>query len=134
MKLEDLLTQLGLNISASLVYDVIKNYFHETKDPTVEGLKATLASRLDITEAKIISNNIIEFLAQNGDITISGTQIYASNSVTLGSDQGTKFTLENNSKSSTNRSSIEVGDNSKIQGQGGAKIVQDADGNIKFYT
>lgn len=134
MTLEQLLIQLGLNISSSFVYDVVKSYFKKETNHTVEGLKAELSSRLNIEGADIKSNNIINFLAENGDITISGTQIYASKSITMASSQGTKFTFGNNSKSTTDKSSIEAGHGAQIQGQGGARIVQDEDGSIKFYT
>jgi len=134
MTLEQLLIQLGLNLSSSFVYDVIKEYFKKEKNPTVEGLKTELSSSLDIEGAEIKSNNIINFLAENGDITISGTQVYASKSITMTSSQGTKFTFGNNSKSTTDKSSIEAGHGAQIQGQGGARIVQDEDGSIKFYT
>lgn len=134
MTLEQLLAQLGLNMSSSFVYDVVKDYFQRKKKPTVKGLKAELSSRLDIKGADIKSDNIINFLAENGDITISGTQIYASKSISMASSEGTKFTFGNNSRSSTDKSSIEAGHGAQIQGQGGARIEQDEDGNIKFYT
>ena len=134
MTLEQLLIQLVLNISSSFVYDVVKGYFQKEKKPTAEGLKAELSSCLDIEDADIKSNNIINFLAENGDITISSTQIYASKSITMASAQGTKFTFGNNSKSSTDKSSIKTGHGAQIQGRGGARIIQDEDGSIKFYT
>ncbi|OGC51630.1 hypothetical protein A2982_01990 [candidate division WWE3 bacterium RIFCSPLOWO2_01_FULL_39_13] len=134
MTLEQLLLQLALNISSTFIYDVVKGYFAKEKNPTIEGLKAELSLRLNIEGADIKSNNIIQFLAQNGDINVSGTQIYASKSVTMASSQGTQFTFGNNSKSSTGKSSIQARHGAQIHGQGDARMEQDEEGNIKFYT
>lgn len=134
MTLEQLLLQLGINLSSSFVYDVVKSYFTKETNPTLEGLKSELSSRLNIANTSIKSDNIIQFLANNGDITISGSRIYASNSVIMASSRNTKFTFGNNSTSKTNKSSIEAGHGAQIQGQGGARIEQDEDGNIKFYA
>ena len=134
MTLEQLLLQLGLNVSSAFVYDVAKNYFQKEKSPTLNGLKAELSSHLNIEDADIKSGNIVDFLAENGDITISGTQIYASKSITMASTQGTQFTFGNNSESTTSKSSIKAGRGAQIRGRGGARVEQNEDGNINFYA
>ncbi|MFC1613138.1 hypothetical protein ACFL23_02285 [Patescibacteria group bacterium] len=134
MTLAQLLISLGLNISSSFVYDKVKSYFGKEKSPTIEGLKKELSSHLKIENANIKSDKIIQFLAKNGDISIDGTQIYASKSITMASNKGTQFSFGNNSSSKTDKSAIEAGRDAKIVGQGGAKIEQDENGNIKFYT
>ncbi|MDD5529503.1 MAG: hypothetical protein PHX21_05675 [bacterium] len=135
MTLEQLLLELGINLSSSVIYDVVKGFFTKEKTAyTKEELTTEISSRLNIENASIKANNIIDFLAQNGDINISGSQIYASESITINSSQGTKFTLKNNSTSKTNKSSIETGHVGQIIGQDGAKIEQDRDGNIKLST
>ena len=101
---------------------------------TVGGLRAELSSRLNIENANIKASNLIEFLANNGDIRIIGTQIYASNSITMASSPSAKFEFGDISASRTDKTSIETGRGAQIVGQGGAKIVQDEDGSIKFYT
>ena len=113
---------------------MVKSYFAKEKSPTIEGLKRELSSHLNIENTDIKSSNIIQFLAENGDISISGTQIYASKSITMTSNKGTKFSFGNNSSSKTDKSAIKAGRGAKIVGRGGAKIEQDEDGSIKFYT
>lgn len=134
MTLEQLLIQLGLNISSSFVYDAVKGYFQREQNPTIIGLKDELSSRLSVKGVDIKSENIIQFLAQNGDISILGTQIYALKSITMASSKGAQFAFGDNSKSSTDKSSIAAGYGAQIQGRGGARIVQDEDGSIKFQV
>ena len=84
--------------------------------------------------ADIKAETIITFLAQRGDIVITGSRIYAAEKIEMGSALGTKFVFGYNSSSSTSKSSIQAGHGAFIQCQGGAKIVQNFDGCISFYT
>ncbi|MCT4559825.1 MAG: hemagglutinin repeat-containing protein [Crocinitomicaceae bacterium] len=130
--MNELLLSLGVNIASSAVYDLLKSAIGTTT--TREQLIERIASQLDIKNAKIAADKIIEFAAQNGDITIEGTSIYAADSITMRSASGTKFTLGNNSSSKTSTSEINVGFGAKIEGTGGAKIVQNPDGSISFFA
>jgi hypothetical protein len=132
MTIEELLISLGINVSSNFVYDFIGKYFVNCKNPAIIGLQNELASRLNIENANIKAEKIIQFLAQKGDITIIGSNIYASESITMHSVAGSKFVLGQNSSSKTDRSSIDVGNGAKIMGRNGAKIEQDKEGNIKF--
>ncbi len=134
MSIEQILIALGLNISSNVIYDIVKNYFKKSSSPSLEGLKNDVISQLQIKNADIKAEKIIEFLAQNGDIIISGTSIYASDKIELSSSKHTSFIFGKNSKSETKKTKIETKGNSQIIGKGRAKIVQDKDGNIKFQT
>lgn len=134
MTLEQLLLELGLGITSNFIYGVIKNYIANKSNPTIEGLKETLISYIKIDSANVKADKIIQFLAENGDIIISDTHIYASKSIIMESNQNTKFDFGNNSSSKTNKSSIEAGNNCHIIGTGGARIEQDKEGNIKFFA
>lgn len=132
MTLEQLLFQLGINLASSFVYEKVRDYFKNGANPTVDGLKGELVSYLNIQDADIKAGKIVEFLAQKGDINISGTRVYASDSITMTSSRNTKFAFGDNSSSRTDKSSIKAGHGAQIVGQGGAKIEQDKDGNIKI--
>lgn len=134
MTLEQFLLQIGMNVTASFLYEKVRNYFAKDPSPTIEGLTKELTCCLNITNADIQANKIIQFLAEHGDIHISGSKIYASESIVLASAKGTKFTFGNESTSRTDKSSIEVGHGSQIIGQGGGRIEQDKGGSIKFLT
>ena len=132
MTFEQLLLSLGVNLTSSVVYDVVKEYFQQVKNPTAEGLAVELARHLNIDGATIKAENIISFLAKNGDISISDSYIFASKSIIMESSLGTQFTFGNNSVSQTEKSSIEAGHGTQITGSGSARIEQDEDSNINF--
>lgn len=66
MDLEQLLTGLGLNIAANAVYDFLKSFARDEKEPTLKKLNEYLASHLSVNGANIKAAKIIEFLAQGG--------------------------------------------------------------------
>lgn len=132
--MEQLLLQLGLGITSNAIYDFLKNEFSNKENIKKSTLSSDLASFLNIQNANVIAKKIITFLAQNGDIKINGTKIYAENSISLFSSKNTKFTFGNNSSSTTKNSSIEAGAGAFIEGSGGAGIRQNEDGNISFFT
>lgn len=130
--MNQLLLSLGINLASSVVYDLLKSAITTTS--TKEEIVEHIASQLNIENAKIVANKIIEFAAQNGDIIINGTSIYATDSITMRSASDTKFTFGDNSISKTSTSEISAGYGAKIEGSGGAKIVQNPDGSISFFT
>ena len=110
---------MGLNIGSQFIYDTIRSYLKRETKPTIEGLQRELASRLDVENANVRAEKIIQFLAKTGDIRISGSQVYASDSIFFKSAKNTKFSLRDNSSTITSKSSIHVGENAQIAGQGG---------------
>lgn len=130
--MNELLASLGINIASSAMYDFLKSAISETASK--EQLIERVAGQLHITNANIAANQIIEFAAQNGDITIIGTSVYATESITIHSASGTKFTFGNNSISKTSTSKISAGYGAKIEGSGGAGIKQNPDGSISFFS
>lgn len=131
--MNELLLSLGVNIASSAIYDFLKSTL-TSESVSREQLTEELARFLNINNAKIIADKIIDFAAQNGDINISGSYIYAKDSITMCSASGTKFYLSNNNISKTSTSQISVGFGASIQGQGGAQIRQEPDGSISFWT
>lgn len=133
MTLEALLLDLGLNVTASAIYDQAKAYFARTKTPTVAGLRDHLAASLSLDGASV-AGRLVEFLAQNGNITITRSKISAQEQITMASFQGTAVTFGHGSVSRTPNTAIEAGQGAEIRMQGGAKIVQNPDGSISFFT
>lgn len=133
MTLEQLLVDLGISLSASRIYDFLKNYLSQHKDVNVEEVKKELAAHLDIQNASISADKIINFLAKNGDIEIKGSKIFAKNAILYSSNKQTKFSLED-SKSETDKTRIDVGKRARMKGQGGAAVRQNEDGSISFCT
>jgi hypothetical protein len=131
-KMEKLLFDLGITLGTNTIYDLIKTAILETDSK--EKLVSLISSQLKIQDAIIAADKIIEFAAQNGDIVITGTHVYASENITMRSAPNTKFVFGENSTSETATSKISAGTSARIEGQGGASIVQGSDGSISFYT
>jgi hypothetical protein len=99
----------------------------------MENAVSEINSSLNIGDTNI-SGQIINFLAQNGDIKIEGSNVYGENGVTMASSSGTKLSFGNNSTSKTKNTSIEAGRGATVEMQGGANIKQNEDGSISFFT
>lgn len=132
--MEQLLLQLGLGITSNAIYEFLKNFFIKNPQADRSQLENALTSFLNIQNANIIADKIINFLAKNGDIRIEGTRIFANDSISMFSTKNTKFTFGNNSSSTTKNTKIEAGGGAFIQGQGGAGIKQNEDGSISFFA
>lgn len=131
--MNELLLSLGVNIASNAIYDFLKSALTQQK-LTKDQLADQLSKYLNITNARIVADKIIDFAAQNGDININGTYIYANDSITMKSVSGTKFTFGNNSTSKTSTSEISAGSGASIEGQGGAQVRQNPDGSISFHV
>lgn len=131
--LNQLLTSLGINLASSAIYDLIRTFAGEKKFFT-EDFKKELVSLIKVENASVKADKIIDFLAQRGDINISGSYIFANESISFKSWQGTAFSFGNGSVSETKKSKISAGQGARIIGKGGAKVVQDGDGNINFFA
>lgn len=132
--MDQLLIQLGINLTSNAIYDIVKNYFASTVQPTSDGLKDRLVSELRIDNANIKAESIIEFLARNGDISIQGTSIYSAKAIHMQSSKNTTLSFGNNSVSATDNTRIEAGHGAQIISSGGAGIRQNEDGSISFFT
>lgn len=133
MDLSHLLSNLGLNVASNAIYDFVRIAIQRSPESTRDSLQKELSAFLHVEGADTKAETIITFLAQRGDIVITGSRIYAKEKIEMSSAPGTKFVFGDNSSSSTAKSSIQVGHGAFIQGQGGAKIVQNSDG-ISFHT
>jgi len=130
---QDLLTSIGLNIASNAIYEFITTFFAGKTNPTQKEFKAALKAFLSIENADIYSDKIIDFLAANGDIIITGSSIFSGESITYKSSSATNFQIKNNTDSKTNYTSIEIGAGASIKGAGGASITQ-TDQGITFST
>ena len=124
MAFQDFLTSLGVNITSNVIYDFIKTFFVGKPNSNQAEFKEASKGFLSIDNAQIFSDKIINFLADNGDIVISGSSIFSSESIMYKSSSGTNFQIKNNTNSRTDHNSIEVGTGDCIKGSGGASINQ----------
>lgn len=132
--MEQLLLSFGINIASNAIYDFLKTTFSENETLNEAELKIKLSSFLNIQNSNIVADKIVNFLANNGDIRIEGTNVYANDSISMFSSKDTNFVFGNGSSSTTKNTKIEAGNGAFIQGQGGAGIKQNEDGSISFFA
>lgn len=127
MTLEQLLVSIGVNITSQYIYDLLS----KTKNP-VE-VQAALANQIMVEGADVKAAQIVKFLAQNGDIDVSSSNIHSDKSVEYRAGGGSKFTLRDNTTSTTSSGTgIDIGNGASITGTGNAFIEQGEDGSITF--
>ncbi len=132
IEFQSLMANFGNGIITNALYDTIKSIIMSSN--TKEELAKKIDSALHLHNVNVNAESIITLLASNGFITIEGSHIKSNSSITMGSFNSGELLFGNNSKSETNKTSIDAGFNSFIKMSGNAKIVQHEDGSIRFYT
>lgn len=127
------LASVGVSLVSSAIYDGLKKVL-KRDNPTVDDFKQEIISVLNIDGAEVYAEKLIEILSQTGDISIKGTHIFASESITMGSSPGHTMEFGHDSISETKNTKIVSKGNSKIVMKGNAKIKQNDDGSIGFYA
>lgn len=125
--LEQYLITLGIEIAGGVVSEQINKLL--AKDVFTKDELVTTLAEMHIQNAHINADCIIQFLAHNGNIQISGTQIYSNGSVVLSSGPGTSLLFGDDSSSSTTGTQISTIGNAFIHLSGGGNI-QQGDGSI----
>ena len=78
MDLTQFLISIGVNLSSSLIYDSLKARFTSSKSCiSQEDVLDSIASLIELDNAKVIAEKIVKFLADNGDIEIRNSFIYS---------------------------------------------------------
>lgn len=135
MDLAQFLISIGVNVSSSVIYDLLKARFASSKSNiSQDDVLDSIASLIELDDAKVIAVKIVKFLADNGDIEIRNSFIYSKAGIFFSTNQTGKLSIGSNTNSETGSTKISVGQNAKINLAGGANIEQDKDGNIIFRT
>jgi hypothetical protein len=132
--MDSLLLQLGIGVTSSFIYDLLKGCAKKIAQPNFEDYKRELLPYISVSNAEIAAKILIEFAARNGDIVISGSKIFSEKSISFESSLKGSFELKDSTSSSTKDTSIQVGMGASIKGQGGAKIEQTNNDSITFST
>lgn len=85
----------------------------------------SIASLIEVDNAKVIAEKIVKFLADNGDIEIRNSFIYSKAGIIYSTNKTGKLSIGSNTNSETENTNISVGKNAKINLSGGANIEQD---------
>lgn len=132
--IEPVLAEIGINVASDAVWRTLQEIFQE-KNPTRDELAQDLQSEvpeLSIKGAEAIADSAIDMLAEQGELEVTDSRLYAKESFTIASEPWTEFRVSG-STTETEKSKIDVSEGTEIVGKG-AKIEQDEDGNISFYT
>jgi len=129
---QSLMANFGNGLITNALYDTIKSLIMSSN--TKEELAKKIDNALHLHNVNVNAESIITLLASNGFIIIKGSHIKSNLSITMGSFNNGELLFGNNSKSETNKTSIDAGFNSFIKMSGKAKIVQHEDGSIQFFT
>jgi hypothetical protein len=129
-----ILASFGINISSSAIYDLIKVFFARNQEANRDDFESALTALLRVHNANMAAEGIISFLVNNGDILIDGSKIYSKDSIQYKSSKQAKFRVGNQTTSSTPKSFLDLGKGAFVEGQGGAAMEQDKDGNFIFKT
>lgn len=131
--ISDYLISIGIHVASSAIYDGIKRVLSKP-NPTYNELRTAITSSLNVENANVYAEKIIDILAKSGNITISGTHIFASNSINMFSSRNTELSFGDGSVSETRNTKIETTKGARIVSKGGAGIRQNDDGSISFYA
>lgn len=131
-----ILASYGINISSAAIYDLIKTFFSKYPEANRGEFKSELKAFLRVHNVDVVAEGIISFLAGNGDVIIDGSRIYSKDSIQYKSSPRAKFTVGDQTTSTTPKTSLHLGGGAFVEGQGGAEMTQDQDkdGNFIFKT
>lgn len=130
----DLLTflgQLGLGVAANGVYDVLKGL--SGKSFTQQELAGVIQNQLTLHGVSMHAQTVVNALAQNGFLSVIGSQLHANQALVFGSQSGAAI-FGNNSSLTTSSTAIHAGDGAFITTQGNAQVRQNPDGSISFHV
>lgn len=131
--ISDYLVSIGIHVASSAIYDGIMRVLSKP-NLTYNELRAAIISSLNVENANVYAEKIIDILAKSGNITISGTHIFANNSINMFSSRNTELSFGEGSVSETKNTKIETTKGARIVSKGGAGIRQNDDGSISFYA
>ena len=119
--MDSLLSQLGIGVASSFIYDLLKGCAKKFVQPHFEDYKRELLPYISVRNAEVVANTIIEFAAHNGDIVISGSEIFSQKSISFESSPKGSFELKDGTYSSTKDTSMQAGMGASIRGGVGQK-------------
>ena len=125
------LMQLGIGVASSGVYDYLKQQSRKSIDrKTVE---SNVQNILEMQGIQMRASTIIDALINNGYLVIRGSDLYAPDSITFGTIQGTSIAGDG-TRFHTDRTSIDAGQGAFLKTKGNAQVRQNPDGSISFLV
>ena len=127
------LQDLGVNISASAIYDFLKEKFGLQSSVEKTVLEKELSAFLKIHGVKAEAATVIKALADSGFLSIKGAELVAPDGILIGAGEGALFSFGENSASKTAKTAIHANGSARVEGSNAA-VSQNADGSISFHV
>jgi hypothetical protein len=127
------LRDLGINISASAIYDFLKEKFESQSSVDKAALEKDLSAFLKIHGVKAEAATVIKAFADSGFLSIKGAELVAPEGIMIGAGEGALFSFGENSTSKTAKTAIHANGNARVEGSNAA-VSQNANGSISFHV
>ncbi|MDE2149254.1 MAG: hypothetical protein KGJ55_05345 [Gammaproteobacteria bacterium] len=126
-----ILSQLGLGVASSGIYDALKSLASGKLKP--EDFPGVVQNQLRLHGISMHSETVVNALVQNGFLSIQGSHLHANQALIFGSERGAAL-FGNNSAMTTKKTAIHAGAGAFIEAQGNAQIRHNPDGSISFHV
>jgi len=127
------LRDLGVNVSASAIYDFLKEKFGSQSSVKKTALENESSAFLKIHGVTAEAATVIKALADSGFLSIKSSELVARDGILIGAGEGARFSFGKNSASKTAKTAIHANGNARVEGSNAA-ISQNADGSISFHV
>lgn len=127
------LQDLGVNISASAIFDFLKAKFGSQSSVQKASLEQELSAFLKIYGVKAEAATVIKAFADSGFLSIKGSELVAPEGIMIGAGEGARFSFGENSTSKTTKTAIQANGNTRVEGSNAA-VSQNANGSITFHV
>ena len=131
--IHDLLIQLHLGVAANSVSELINTFLSSGDKVNKDDLKNQIEACIKMHNVSVNAETVISALAEKGFIEIKGSHLHANEKLIFGSVDGTAI-AKDSTKLTTDRTSIEIGEDAAMQTKGPARVVQNPDGSISFQV
>jgi hypothetical protein len=119
-------------IAASAIFEYLKNRFGGRSEITGAELQEAIGDFLVLHGVRAEAATVMTLLASKGYIEVTGSQLHANEKLVIAAASGAKFTVGQNTRTTTEKTAIEAGHGAYMSGSGAA-VVQN-DGSISFHT
>src|SRR4051812_12643218 len=114
----NILSQLGLGMASNAVYDYLRRKLTSKGAPIDRSaLEAEIQNIITPSGVTMRAATVVEALAHNGFLVIDGSHLHGPEGLTFGSIQGSAI-AGNNTRLSTNKTSIDAGAGAFVKTQG----------------
>jgi hypothetical protein len=94
MDLTQFLISIGVNLSSSVIYDLLKARSTSSKSHISQNdVLDSIARLIEVDNARVIAGKIVKFLADNGDIEIRNSFIYSKSGIIYSTNKTGKLSI-----------------------------------------